>query len=44
MERVRVKILAMVAGAEAFITNEPSRRRIDRLDVIIMKDMLESGK
>ena len=44
MERVRVKILAMVAGAKAFITNEPSRRRIDRLDVIIMKDMLESGK
>ena len=44
MERVRVKILAMVAGAEAFITNEPSLKRIDKLDVIIMKGMLESGK
>ena len=35
---------AMLAGAKAFITNEPSLRRIDKLDVIIMKDTLESGK
>ena len=35
---------AMSAGAEAFITNEPSLKRIDKLDVIIMKEVLEGFK
>ena len=31
---------SILAGAKAFVTNEPSLKRIDRLDIIIMKEVL----
>lgn len=31
---------AILSGAKAFVTNEPSLKRIDNLDIIIMKEML----